>query len=211
MMTGYVQPFEGASLVLERDREAINLYEAQYEADVKAYRIAQASLVSETPCEGTTAGADTEEPIVDEGQQLEENREGTDVEGVKRGNVYRVNDTKEECTTSGNKSRKRDEEEDDGHSTNPTPSTSTSTEWPEKQRRTNSQTLDPITVEDRKQWIDRIASEEETGSNRSLLKDFLSTTGQNRRWTIQQWNAYLKEHKPEITRQVNRLKRRAPM
>lgn len=117
---------------------------------------------------------------MDEGQQLEENREGTDVEGVKRGNVYRVNDTKEECTTSGDKTRKRDEEEDDDQwsdnsSTNPTPSTSTSAERPEKQRRTNSQTLDPITVEDRKQWINHIALEEETGSNRSLVKDFLST------------------------------------
>lgn len=106
------------------------------------------------------------------------------MEGVKRGNVYRVNDTKEECTTSGNKARKRDEEEDEGQwsdnsSTNPTPSTSTSTERPNKRRRTNKQALDPITVEDRKQWINHIASEEEeeTGSNghSSLLKDFLST------------------------------------
>ncbi|KAG9040613.1 hypothetical protein FS837_000411 [Tulasnella sp. UAMH 9824] len=83
LVTGYVLPFEGASLILERDREAIIAYEAEYEDSVRLYRIEQSKLASEGSSNRLQDGnekAIVEDSADEEGRQLEQSKlpsEGT--------------------------------------------------------------------------------------------------------------------------------------
>ncbi|KIO18849.1 hypothetical protein M407DRAFT_31497 [Tulasnella calospora MUT 4182] len=91
-------------------------------------------------------------------------------------------------------------------------SPSTPKQHPQKRQRRNNAVSDPITSDDRDEWINHVVeSKAARGEHYDLLKEFLSTTGRDRSWTVQQCNIYLKDNATYITRQIDQLKRRAPM
>ncbi|KAG8913866.1 hypothetical protein FRC00_001417 [Tulasnella sp. 408] len=203
LVTGYVLPFEGASLVLERDREAILQYEAEYEESVRLYRIEQAKLASEATskrAEDGTKRATTEDSTDGKGRRIERG-EGSQV------------DEKQKIRISAVQKRRNEEAEAEDQTTHniagpSSASTSTPQEPSKKRRRTNNAALDPITSDDRDQWIDYVAQSEEVNEGHyDLLNEFLSTTGKDRNWTAQQWNSYLKDNSIYIARQIAQVKR----
>ncbi|KAG8943585.1 hypothetical protein FRC04_002814 [Tulasnella sp. 424] len=206
MVTGYIQPFEGASLVLERDREAIDAYEAQYEEAVRDYRSAQSkepispvkSAISSTHADDAVDGE--EEGATDSGMLTAEG-----VEGVE-GSQFHYKEKKDHGSISHK--RKSGEEGDQEANKDSGPSlslASTPINHPMKRQRKRTKTLEPITSEDRDKWIGHVAlaSREARASHHDMLKEFLSTTGRDRGWTIQQWNTYLKQNKSYITHQID--------
>ncbi|KAG8927313.1 hypothetical protein FRC01_007687 [Tulasnella sp. 417] len=202
LVTGYIQPFEGATLVLERDREDIRAYEAEYEESVRLYRLRQSKLAVRPPNQGDN-GAD---PAVAEDSTNEEARR------VERDEKSQVNDKEEGGSSIRPKRRSRAAEEEDQatHCTAGPLSASTSMPKPsrKKRQRKNNAALDPITSDDRDQWIDYVVESKEDGNTHyDLLKDFLSTIGWDRNWAVQQWNAYLKDNTTYVTRQIDQLKR----
>ncbi|KAG9042230.1 hypothetical protein FS837_011148 [Tulasnella sp. UAMH 9824] len=206
LVEGYIQPFEGASLVLERDREAINAYEAEYEEAARVYRQEQSDLALETTHQqGFTADGTTAKDLTDE-------EEGRAIEGriLGKEETTQVDNREEESENSiSQKSKRRrevDDQEDISDSSTSQPSASTSQESPKKRQRANDTILDPITSEDRNKWIDYILTSEETCDNhRDLLKEFISTAGEDRKWTIRQWDNYLKDNKKYITQQTSKV------
>ncbi|KIO18847.1 hypothetical protein M407DRAFT_31496 [Tulasnella calospora MUT 4182] len=182
LLTGYAEPFEGASLVIERDREAIQAYEAEYEEAVKAYRNEQANLVeqrqgSHVDCKGKAVGGPTSRKRKSRGEAAE--------------------------TTPDPSS---------GPSGPSSSSTSAPNQRPSKLQRRSDTALDPISSEDRKKWIDHVVAWRGVGARRNhydLLREFLSTNGHNRNWTVRQWNTYLKDNNTHITTQIAKLKRQS--
>ncbi|KAG8913607.1 hypothetical protein FRC00_002013 [Tulasnella sp. 408] len=208
LVQGYIQPFEGASLVLERDREAINAYEAEYEEAARGYRQEQFVVTSETTKQkGLTADATTAEDLTDgKVDRAKEGRVRVNEEGVRDGGS-RVDGKEEESQSPiSQKRKKRKEVEDQANfsdSGSSQASASTSKQPPKKRQRT---ILDPITSEDRNQWITHILTSEDPRGNRSdLLKEFLSTTGEGRKWTILQWEDYIKENRKLIAQQISKI------
>ncbi|KAG9042227.1 hypothetical protein FS837_011145 [Tulasnella sp. UAMH 9824] len=208
LVEGYTQPFEGASLVLERDREAINAYEAEYEEAARVYRQEQTDMASEvTNKEGlTTNGMATED--------LSDGEEGRAIEGSvlveeekERDRGSQVDNKEEESKISISLKRKKGREmEDQADFSDSQASPSTSNQPPKKRQRANDTSLDSITSEDRNQWINHILTSEDNGGNRSdLLTDFLSTIGKGRKWTILQWEDYIKDNKKYISQQISKI------
>ncbi|KAG8931320.1 hypothetical protein FRC00_000814 [Tulasnella sp. 408] len=211
LVQGCIQPFEGASLVLERDREAINAYEAEYEEAARVYRQERSGVTLEITNQKrlTTDGTTAEDLSDGEGGRVEEERVLVK-EKIERDGGSQVDNKEEESESSISPRRKRGREAEDqadfSDSSTSQASASTSKRSPEKRQRLNDTILDPITSEDRNKWINYMLTLEETGGNLSdLLKEFLSTTGEGRKWTIRQWDNYLKDNKKYITQQTSKV------
>ncbi|KAG8927309.1 hypothetical protein FRC01_007683 [Tulasnella sp. 417] len=214
LVTGYTLPFEGASLVLERDRELINVYEAEYEEAARLYREEQSKLappvsIKEAITTDRTAAKDLtdqeEGPAAGSGAKLDEE--------IEQDEVSQVGCEEEESTSSKGQKRKRGKEAEEdqagaSNSDSSSASASSSSQRSKKRRRASESGLDPITTNDRDQWILHVAVEsQDVHGSSDLLKEFLTMTGANRGWTVQQWEIYLKEHKSYITQQVGKLQR----
>ncbi|KAG8927307.1 hypothetical protein FRC01_007681 [Tulasnella sp. 417] len=214
LVTGYTLPFEGASIVLERDRELINEYEAEYEEAASRSRDEQAKLappvsIKEAITTDRTAAKDSTE-------QGEGPAEGSGAP-FEKDEVSQADRQAEESTSSTGQKRKRGkgaEGDQAGASDSDSSSASapSSSQRSKKRKRGNKPGLDPITTKDRDEWILHVALEsQDVHGSSDLLKEFLTMRtlqiGANRRWTVQQWEIYLKDNKSYITQQVGKLRR----
>ncbi|KAG8917712.1 hypothetical protein FRC01_002272 [Tulasnella sp. 417] len=211
LVTGYTLPFEGASLVLERDRELINEYEAEYDEAARRYREEQAKLA---PPVSTKEAITTNRTAAKDSTEREEGpAEGSGApfeEEVEQDELSQADPQVEGSSSSTSQKRKRGKgaEEDQTGASDSDSSSSSSSQRSKKRKRGNKPGLDPITTKDRDEWILHVALEsQDVHGSSDLLKEFLLMFGANRRWTVQQWELYLKDNKSYITQQVGKLQR----
>ncbi|KAG8927311.1 hypothetical protein FRC01_007685 [Tulasnella sp. 417] len=212
LVTGYELPFEGAALILERDQEAIQVYETQYDEAVKAYRNQQSRPISETTCQSQHAR--------DGSFKEDSGLAGEEVPAVgrmkRRHDSIAVGKGKEGENSTGGKRKNRWYGEEVAATPSPSgpasASASAQTGPPNKRQRPNDTSLDPISSKDREKWVNHVlASDGPRGRNNrfDLLREFLAANGQDRNWTVTQWNNYLKENRACIIKQIARAKRQS--
>ncbi|KAG8901656.1 hypothetical protein FRC01_009781, partial [Tulasnella sp. 417] len=185
LVTGYTLPFEGASIVLERYRELINDYEAEYEEAAGRYRKEQAKLAPSVSFkEATTTNRTAAKDLTEQEEGPAEGSGAPFEEEVEQDEVSQADRQVEESTSSIAQKRKRGKgaEEDQGEASesgSSSASAPSSSQRSKKRQRANKPDLDPITTKDRDEWILHVAVESQDvhGSNSDLLKEFLLMVG----------------------------------
>ncbi|KAG8917710.1 hypothetical protein FRC01_002270 [Tulasnella sp. 417] len=212
LVTGYELPFEGAALIIQRDRRAIQAYEAEYDEAVKAYRNQQSGLV----LENRHQAQHTRDGSLKEDSNLAREEVRAVGRRKRRRGSKAVGKGKEGGNSTGAKRKSGWDREEvaatPGTSGPSSASTSAPTGPPSKRQRPNDTGLDPISSKDREKWVNHVlASDGPRGRNNrfDLLREFLSANGQDRNWTITQWNTYLKDNRACIIKQIARVKRQS--